>query len=135
VFLTDDAEIVLGGNYHVFGTVGEQHVVWHSGNITLDQSFSRGGDRLTIDNAAEQFTATVSGANAVLTWGADRRASIPIGEQGIEIAFNPAGSAASDVRVLRYDPDSKHVLLGDQAINLGGPDIIEAYSEGTFVIG
>lgn len=112
VFLEETVPITIGGDFRVFGTSEAEAVTWRQGNIVLDPSFNRGGDRLIVAADAKDFSAYRSGSSVVLLWG-DGSATIPVGSVGITLEFDNE----RDSRLLRFDQVNGGFLLGAQLID------------------
>jgi hypothetical protein len=108
LLLPEGGEVVAGGHLDVFGTNGAEKVMLTHGDITLDPSFNRGNDDVTLDDPVATFTAALSGSNVVLE-GADTHLVIPVGT-GLALAFAD-GEAA-----LTYNAQLNEVLIGTQVI-------------------
>lgn len=109
----EPAQVTLGGKFTVFGTNDVDEVTLLSGDIVLDASFNRGGDRIVFDQPAQTFAANLSGSNARLE-SPLLIAVIPIGTEGAILAF-----AGGDERGLAFDIQASAVTLGDQQLALG----------------
>jgi uncharacterized protein YkwD len=110
--LAQNGEVSIAGKFSVFGTNGPDALQVLDGSVTLDASFARGGDMLSLPNAASEYQAYLAGSQLILV-DADDTVAIPIGTSGMLIAFS------DDDRTLRFDPASAKVLLGDQEIEAG----------------
>ena len=74
----------------VFGTDGEQNLTIAAGaTVTLDASFNKGGDTITLTGNASSYTVTKSGSSVILT-DASGSITIPVGVTGMNIAFADA---------------------------------------------
>ena len=76
----------------VFGTDGVQNLTIAAGaTVTLDASFNRGGDTITLTGNAASYTVTKSGSSVILT-DATGSITIPVGVTGMNIAFADAAA-------------------------------------------
>ena len=80
------------------------------GSAVFDPSFNRGGDTISLNEAASQFSAVRSGSNVQLT-GNGIEALIPVGAAGATLSF-----AGDDDRTLVYDEGLDAILIGSQTI-------------------
>ena len=107
-------DVDIGGNVSIFGTSGAGEVITVlEGVIQLDASFNLGGDTVALPGNANTYTATLSGSFVTIA-GDGISVAIPIGLNGITVDFAD-GSA-----ILRYDPDSGQVMLGDGIVSPAG---------------
>ena len=111
LFLSAGGDVVVSGDYTVIGTTAQEHVTVLDGSVTLDSSFNRGGDIVTLDAQASAFTAARSGSNAVLASETIELAA-PAGTAGMTLAFH------SGERELRIDTVAGAMMVGDQALTL-----------------
>lgn len=109
VFLPDDTEVTLGGDYRVFGSSAAQGVHYRFGDVVLDPSFSSGGDVLHLQDPVESYSAYLAGSSLVLV-STVGTVTIPVGPNGIVLDF------ADSERQLFFDLDSRTVKLGEQEI-------------------
>lgn len=109
VFLPDDAEVTLGGDYKVFGSSAAQDVHYRFGDVVLDPSFNGGGDVLHLSKPVESYSGYLAGSSLILV-SADGTVTIPIGTNGMLLDF-----ADSELELI-FDVESNTVLVGDQAI-------------------
>lgn len=109
LFLGSEADVIVGGNYQIFGTSGAEEVTYHFGSLSLEPSFNRGGDTLYLPRAAQAYSAHQVGSSVILT-SADGAITIPIGTAGMNLDFG------SDERVLRFDLATSSIRIDDQAI-------------------
>jgi trimeric autotransporter adhesin len=76
----------------VFGTDGVQNLTIAAGaSVTLDASFNKGGDTITLAGNASSYTVTKSGSSVILT-DATGSITIPVGVVGMNIAFADAAA-------------------------------------------
>ncbi|MGV3482394.1 MAG: M10 family metallopeptidase C-terminal domain-containing protein [Sphingobium sp.] len=109
VVIGPEASVSVSGNVQVFGTNGHETVEVLSGNVTLDTSFSKGGDTVVFDEAATGFTARVFGSNVILV-SDDLELRVPISLVGTSLHF------ADGDRTLSFDTAASAVKIGDQVI-------------------
>ncbi|MCB2077643.1 MAG: cadherin-like domain-containing protein [Novosphingobium sp.] len=112
LFTSDGYEGTIGGSGSVFGTDRYQRIVLDDrpGTVTFDPSFNRGGDIIDLPGIAGSWQVFRSGSNAVFTDG-DTSAVIPVGTQGIRIAFDDG------LRALVYDTDLESMRIGSQSFS------------------
>ena len=95
----------------VFGTDGAQNLTIAAGaTVTLDASFNKGGDTITLTGNASSYTVTKSGSSVILT-DASGSITIPVGVTGMNIAF--ADAAARSL----VSTTSGAFTLGTQAVS------------------
>lgn len=111
IFMEEEAAATLGGNFQVFGSASEEHVVYSHGDLALDPSFNKGGDLLSMPDQAQAYSARTSGSSLVLS-GADGDVTSPFGSAGMTIDFD------GDERLLIFT--GGQVMLGNQAIDANG---------------
>lgn len=109
MFLVSKAEVILGGDYRVFGTSASEKVGYLDGDMVLAPSLNRGGDTLDFDAVVSTFSARLSGSSVVLT-SPDGEIAIPVGAMGMILNFD------GDRRVLRYSSEVSSVVIDDQII-------------------
>lgn len=109
--LNEGGDVHAGGTIDVFGTDQAEDVFLTYGAITLDPSFNKGGDTLTLDGDASDFSAVLVGSNVVLD-GNGYIVSIPAGPAGIDIVFDDG------TRELLFDTVAEVVLIDSQVITL-----------------
>ena len=109
LFLAPDADATAGGRIDIIGTNGEEEATITRGQVNLDPSFNGGGDTLTLDEEVETFTAVLLGSSVLLE-GADSEVVIPVGTEGMTLAF------ADGTRTLVYDAELEAILIGTQTI-------------------
>ncbi|MDE8653429.1 calcium-binding protein [Novosphingobium album (ex Liu et al. 2023)] len=61
--LSQGGEVVAGGNLNIFGTSGNENVELTKGDVTLDGSFNRGGNGLTVAGAPAAFLGRIEGSS------------------------------------------------------------------------
>lgn len=128
VIETPGEDIIVGGSdVTVNGTTSAgETITIVSGNVTLDASFTQGGDSIVLSGEASDYTATRSGSRIILTNGTTT-VSIPLSPNANAVAFE----GGADVRTLAIvDGD---VMLGDQEIAATGTTEIEA-DEGSDIL-
>lgn len=109
LLLSEGKEVIVGGDLQIFGTSFRENVVLEFGNVILDGSFNRGGDRLLVLGNVASFSGKISGSSVVLE-GGDYRIQIPFG-------LNPMELACEDrAEILRFDANAGAVYIGDQAM-------------------
>jgi VCBS repeat-containing protein len=109
--LNEGGDVHAGGTIDVFGTDQAEDVFLTYGAITLDPSFNKGGDTLTLDGDASDFSAVLEGSNVVLD-GNGYILTIPAGPAGIDIVFDDG------TRELLFDTVAEVVLIDSQVITL-----------------
>lgn len=110
LFLPASTHVMVDGNFKVYGTVGgKEHLTVLGGEILLDPSFNRGGDKLVLPGDAADYTAVVLGASAILH-SANGDLTIPIGAIGTTLEFDDGD------RLLRVDMAQASVTIGSQPI-------------------
>lgn len=110
LFLAADGAISVSGKVDIFGSSGNELANLISGELTLDASFNRGGDTITLEELATEFTATRSGSSVVLE-GADTQALVPVGTAGATLIF-----AGDDARTLLFDTGLPGITIAGQEI-------------------
>ncbi|MEJ6010151.1 tandem-95 repeat protein [Novosphingobium aquae] len=121
IFVTAN-DATFGGKATVLGTNGAEHITLTGGAISLDGSFSRGGDVLTLGGSPSSYSAYISGSFLVLNSSVSS-ATIPIGTAGMLLDFPGA-----DDRMLRFDVQSGSVKIGTQTItstSLGAAETLD----------
>lgn len=109
--MNEGGDVHAGGAIDLFGTDQAEDVFLTYGAITLDPSFNKGGDTLTLDGDASDFDAVLEGSNVVLD-GNGYTVSIPAGPAGIDIVFDDG------TRELLFDTVAEVVLIDSQVITL-----------------
>jgi len=101
----------VGGWGDVFGSNGYQDItiLRGSGKVTLDGSFSRGGDIVRISGTAADFTILLAGSSAIVAGGATE-IGIPVGIVGTALVFDDG------VRTLVFDSVAQQVKIGSQNV-------------------
>ncbi len=126
ITLTTPGEDVFAGgdDIEVFGTTsgGEVITVIEGSDVVLDASFAAGGDVVALAGEAEDYTAVLVGSRVILTNAAGTTVSIPVGTEGIAVAFGD-----DDTRVLAIVDGA--VVIGDQTIT-GDEATLEPGMEG-----
>jgi len=102
------------GNYSIFGsTAGAETVTIAAGTtVTLDASFNRGGDIISLGGNAANYTAARSGSSIVLTDTSGGSITIPVGTITSTVKF--ADVAAG--RALVFNTNTSAVELGAQTV-------------------
>ncbi|PEQ12080.1 hypothetical protein B2G71_13115 [Novosphingobium sp. PC22D] len=108
----------------IFGTADGAETVFIAGDaqVIFDPSFNRGGDTIYIDGLASDYTATLEGANLILTNASGADILIPAGADGSTIIFN-GSDGGDDDRVLIIGDDG--FTLGDQVIATDGETVLD----------
>lgn len=109
VFLANNGEVFAGGKLAIFGKSGQEGVLLTYGDVVLDGSFNRGGDTVSVAQAASAFTVRGSGSNAILH-SDSLDLTIPYGPSGLTVSF------VDDERKLYYDEALHSLHLGNQTI-------------------
>jgi Ca2+-binding RTX toxin-like protein len=109
LFLSEGSSVTLQGTYQVFGTAGSEHVTLIEGKMTLDPSFNRGGDLLSLVGYAQDFSAVRVGSSVKLT-SPGSEVVVPVGVQATMLDFEDGD------RELRFDPAANGLFIGDQLI-------------------
>jgi len=109
LFLDEDASASVGGKLVVYGTAGEENLHLTRGTVTLDPSFNLGGDTVFLGGAAGTYTARLIGSSVLLD-GTLVDVTIPVGSNGMSLAFNDAS------HVLALNTQAGTVSIGDQLI-------------------
>lgn len=115
LYLSGGADIAAGGNDSVFGTSGKETVHYRGGNLLLDATFNRGGDKLFLGDPLSDFKAYLSGSMIVLL-SPSGKVTIPFGEAGMQLDFD------GQVQILRFDKALGKVLIGDNVISSTNPN-------------
>ncbi|MCB2073915.1 MAG: cadherin-like domain-containing protein [Novosphingobium sp.] len=110
LFLAEGSPVTASGKLEIFGTDAPEEVTLLLGSAVFDPSFNRGGDTISLNEAASQFSAVRSGSNVQLT-GNGIEALIPVGAAGATLSF-----AGDDDRTLVYDEGLDAILIGSQTI-------------------
>jgi len=115
----------IAGKGNIFGSNGFQDITILDApvSISLDGSFSRGGDILRLPGNADAYSIALAGSYAMLTDG-DTTIAIPVGVVGLPIVF------ADGVRTLVYDSVAASVKIGAQAVT-GAALQIDATPDGS----
>jgi membrane-associated phospholipid phosphatase len=109
----------VAGNYDVFGTPkGAEALTVTGGTVSLDPSFARGADTLTIPGSARSYEAAVTSSNVVIT-GEGTQIVVPIGPEGLSLSFSDGS------RMLSVDALLGRVLFGSQTLD-GSPASLES---------
>jgi Ca2+-binding RTX toxin-like protein len=108
----------IGGHGAVLGTNGNQDISLLDvrGDISLDPSFSRGGDIVRLAGDAASYTIARLGSSAVLE-DADSSVTIPVGSVGMTIVF------ADGARTLIYDAASASMKIGEAQFSSSAVEI------------
>lgn len=101
----------VGGAIQVFGTVRPDAVSVISGDIVFDTSFNKGGDRITFNAPAGDFSAKVVGSSADIA-SALLHVSLPVGLVNNVLVFE-----GGDERALAINTQAAAVALGDQLLS------------------
>lgn len=114
LFVTSDDPVYAGvglngGKLAVFGSNGANNLSFNAGEITLDPSFARGEDQLTLFAPTSTFSVALFGSSVKLD-GQFIDMTIPIGAVGQVIHFDNAD------RVLVFDAASNQVTIGSQIV-------------------
>lgn len=121
---SNEAAVPEIGEYEVFGTIGSESLFLEAGaNVVLDASFNKGGDTISIDGHAADFTARLQNANLILTSPDGSYVLIPVGTTGATLAFNTTEEAV-DLRDLAISNGS--VVVGGQVIPNSGSVLLDA---------
>lgn len=118
IWLSQEAEVVAGGNLDVFGSNLAERLELVLGDMRLDPSFNRGGDSLLFALGATGYTAARQGSSAVIR-GGDLVLTVPVGTAGTTLDFD------GDGRMLLYETQSGQVLIDDQPIT-ATPTVLNA---------
>ncbi|MEE4154010.1 MAG: calcium-binding protein [Erythrobacter sp.] len=125
--LTSGAQIALvEGEYRLLGSPGSRETVTlmqpsvGTLSVLFDASFNTGGDLIRFAGPASAFEIVRSGSSVAVT-GEGITAVIPVSATGTDLAFLANGGAQFEQFVLRYDPASRSVMLGNQVIGPGDP--------------
>ena len=102
------------GNFSIFGsTAGAETVTIAAGaTVSLDASFNRGGDIISLAGNAANYTAVRSGSSIVLTDASGGSVTIPVGTVTSTVKF--ADVAAG--RALVFNTNTNAVELGAQTV-------------------
>ncbi|GGC20824.1 hypothetical protein GCM10011371_05580 [Novosphingobium marinum] len=106
LYLSDGADVTVGGDFRIFGTTQGETVTYLGGKVTLDPSFNRGGDTIVFEEGYSAYSISVSGSSITISRNGDE-IEIPFGSNGTLLDFD------GDARILRYDAVTKSVMLGD----------------------
>jgi len=115
VFLSPNAVVSVDGDHMVFGTnSGSESILYLGGDLKLDASFNRGGDKLYLPESTSAYEAYLFGSNVVLV--SDKgKVTIPFGDVGMALNFN------GEELILRYDASTGKAMIGDSAITSISP--------------
>lgn len=113
VFLAPEAKLTAGGKLAIFGTSSAETVSLIYGDVTLDPSFNKGGDTITLPLRISSFLASLSGSNAFLD-SANLDVRIPVGTTGSTVSFASHSVSSDDPYnlTLRYSAADGGVMLG-----------------------
>ena len=102
------------GNYSIFGsTAGAETVTIAAGTtVTLDASFNRGGDVISLAGNAGSYTAVRSGSSIVLTDTSGGSVTIPVGTVTSTVKFADVTAG----RALVFNTNTNNVELGTQTV-------------------
>ena len=117
------------GNYSIFGsTAGAETVTIAAGTtVTLDASFNRGGDIISLGGNAANYTAARSGSSIVLTDTSGGSITIPVGTITSTVKF--ADVAAG--RALVFNTNTNAVELGAQTVTTTAAGVTAGSGGGT----
>lgn len=103
------------GNYTIYGTAtGTETVTVSVGTVvTLDASFNRGGDVITLTGTAASYSAVRSGSSIILTDASGGSVTIPVGTTATTVKFSDVAAG----RTLVYDTTAGSITLGSQAVS------------------
>lgn len=103
------------GNYTIYGTAtGTETVTVSVGTVvTLDASFNRGGDVITLAGTAASYSAVRSGSSIILTDASGGSVTIPVGTTATTVKFSDVAAG----RTLVYDTTAGSITLGSQAVS------------------
>ncbi len=125
--LTSGSQIALvEGKYRLLGspdgreTVTLMEPAQGTLEVSFDASFNAGGDVIQFGVPASAFEIQRSGSSVIVT-SEGITAVIPVGAQGIVLAFLSADGEDFERFVLRFDQATNSVMLGEQAIDPGAP--------------
>lgn len=112
ILSSGEAVGLASGTYTVFGTsTGSESVSFGAtAQVTFDASFNAGGDTITLDGNAGDYTVVRSGSQVILTNAAGGSFTIPVGTAGATIAFDDGS------RTLAFNSAAGQIELGDQAV-------------------
>lgn len=102
---------LTSGTYNIFGTTtaAETVSIAAGANVTLDASFNKGGDIISLSGNAADYTAVRSGSSLILT-SATGSVTIPVGTTAATVQF------ADATRSLVFNTGTSAVELGTQAV-------------------
>ena len=107
------------GNYTIYGTAtGTETVTVSVGTVvTLDASFNRGGDVITLTGTAASYSAVRSGSSIILTDASGGSVTIPVGHAtwiGLQV-LNREGVVLGTVRdLMATGPQTVLVLQAEE---------------------
>jgi hypothetical protein len=105
-----EASVSVSGNVQVFGTNGHETVEVLSGNVTLDTSFSKGGDDGRLRRGRDRIHRACLWQQCHPRYPYDLELRIPISLVGTSLHF------ADGDRTLSFDTAASAVKIGDQVI-------------------
>lgn len=102
------------GSYTIYGSAsGAETVTIAAGTtVTLDASFNRGGDTVTLSGNASAYTAVRSGSSIILTDTSGGVVTIPVGTTSSTVKFADVTAGRS----LVYDTTAGAITLGSQTV-------------------
>jgi hypothetical protein len=110
LIVAEGLEVTVAGKIDVFGTSFDNELfVAAGGDIAIRGGFTGGMDTVGFNGPASDYTAVRSGS-AVFIETSGTRVSIPVSPGGTRLTF------ADGERLLRIDPVTGKVLLGDQEL-------------------
>jgi len=116
------------GNYSIFGsTAGAETVTIAAGTIvSLDASFNRGGDVVSLSGNASSYTAVRSGSSIVLTDASGGSVTIPVGTVTSTVKFADVTAG----RALVYNTSTNAIELGTQTVTVTAAGVTSGTSGG-----
>jgi len=88
-------------------------------SVEFDPSFNAGGDAIVFADPASAFAIERSGSSVIVS-NPSLNATIPVGLEGISVSFaDPDTAGEFNTYLLRIDPQTQSVMLGDLAIEPG----------------